>query len=200
MPSVGDIIRVVLTFTAVEGGLMQNIYHILLTQVLVAEWDSVAGAAQAWFVDMYDDYFQDVNNQVGSTTIELLQRDTVAGQWNTVLQRSFVSVVGQTALESLPSINTATVVAFPEIPRYWGFKSLPAPSEAATANGILLPSVLANLLLFAGHYTAGRVGATISFTSGVYSEATETYRPFTSSIKLTDIIGSRVTRKTGRGI
>ena len=200
MPSVGDVVRVILTMTSPEGGLMQNIFHILLTEVIVAEWENVAGGAEEWLEDMYEDYMDDVNQEVQSTQVEILERDVGAGEWNTVFQRAFNGVNGQTLLDTLPSTNTATVVAFPALPRFWGFKSLPPVSEGATSGGVLVPSVLANLLLFAGFYVTGRVGATISFTSGVYSEATETYRPFTDAVKLTDVLGTRVTRKSGRGI
>lgn len=199
-PTVGDILRAVLTFQLADGGLMQNIFTLIVTQTVLDNWIDALSGVEEWYKDMYEDYLPNMPNEVSSVFSEIQLRDVGAGEWNTVAQRTFTDLIGSDGFDQIPSTTCPTVVAFPELPRHWGFKNLPPVSESFTLDGILVPSVLADLLFFAAFYVEGRDGVTFSFDSGVYSLATETFRVFTDSIKLTDVIGTRVTRKTGRGI
>lgn len=199
-PQVGDILRVVLTFVLADGGLMQNIFTIVVTETVVSNWVDALSGVEEWLQDMYEAYMDSVATEVESVSSELQLRDSGAAEWNTVAQRPFTDIIGIATDDTAPSTTCGTVVAFPDIPRHWGFKNLPPVADSLILNGILLPSVVADMLLFAGFWTSGRQGLTFSFDSGVYSLATETFRQFTSSVKISDILGTRVTRKTGRGI
>lgn len=199
-PTVGDILRVVLTFTLADGGLMQNIFTIVVTETVVSNWVDALSGVEEWLEDMYTSYQAVMPDTVQSSQTELQLRDQANSEWNTVAQRPFTDIGGQSGSDTTPGTTCATVVAFPETPRHWGFKNLPPVGEDNTADGLLTATVLAAMLLFSGFWVNGRQGVTFSFDSGVYTLATETFRQFTSAIKLSDIMGTRVTRKTGRGI
>lgn len=200
VPAIGDVLRALVTFQLADGGLMQNIFTIIVTETVVNNWIDALSGVEEWFNDMYEEYLASMSITVASTFSELQLRDAAAGEWNTVAQRAFTDLQGTNNSDTLPSTTCPTVVAFPELPRHWGFKNLPPAVEFETTDGILSATVLADMLFFAGFYVAGRTGLTFSFDSGVYSLATETMRVFTDSIKIADVIGTRVTRKTGRGI
>lgn len=200
MPVIGDIIQIAALFSGVEGGAIQNIFTSVLTQVAVNSWESVADDVEVYLNELYEDWFENVSTEVESQSFVISRRDAEAGEWNEVTSRTWLNTDGMHIGDSLPSINCATVIAFPGSNRNWGFKNFPPPSEFNVSGGNLIPAALGDLLLTAAKYTSTFVGINTSLGNGVYSLATEQFRGFTNSIILTSVIGSRVTRKEGRGI
>lgn len=200
MPAVNDVVQVKVTFHDASGGLFQNMFTILLTAVAVNDWQFVLTDVANWLILMHSNYMNNVSGQVGSDTIELSVRDIAAKEWNSVVQAPFNTLAGQSGATSTSAINCATVVAFPQLKRHWGFKNLPPPSVDAMDNGSLVGAVLIDLLVYGGAYASPYVGNDTDFSSGVLSLATETFRAFIGSFQATTVVGSRTTRKEGVGI
>lgn len=200
MPDVADVIQIALAFEGVEGGVITNIFTSQLLRVAVDSWSAVADDVENFFADLYDDWLENVSDDVKSTGFVISKRDADANQWNEVISRDFLGLDGKSPAESLPSLNAATIVAFPAVARHWGFKNMPAPSEDAVSGGNLTLGALADLVFSSVVYSTPYFGADTDWGNGVYSLATEQYRGFQPSVLITSIVGSRVTRKEGRGI
>lgn len=200
MPAIGDVVRVVLSWLLTDGTIMQNVYTIKLTTVNISDWETVTDAIEAWLLSMHASLLVGVSDTVVSTDIELSLRDTVLNQWDSVFQRPYAGLVGSAVGDTLPSLSCATIVAYPDVVRHWGFKNTPPLAESSTGGGVYLPLILADFIVYSIFYAAGWTGGNTAFSSGVFSLFTNTYRAFTGGTKITDVIGSRVTRKQFVGI
>jgi len=200
MPSELDIIRVALLFADQDDEAILNQFTMRLANLVTGSWSGVADEIESLFNSMYSEVAEDWAMDVQSEEFKISLRDEGAGQWNEVYHRNFTDIAGGTPSDPYSSITTATIVAFPGLVRHWGFKNLACPAEGNIAGGRLTPAGLANMVLFGADYAVNWQGTETDLSQGVYNEASETYRPFAGSILVKDALGSRVTRKIGRGI
>ena len=200
MPSEGDILQVILLFLASDGGVIANVFKMRLAQLAVASWAEVADEIELFFTDMYTPWLDEMTDQTSSDSFEISLRDEAEGEWNQVYQRDFSDLVGVDGGQPAAPLTTGTIVAYPGLVRFWGFKNMPQPAENAIFNGVLSGNAIADLILSGAVYSRNWVGTNTDLNQGVYNEPTETFRPFAASIKVGQPVGSRVTRKTGRGI
>lgn len=200
MPSANDVIRVLLLFSDVDSEAIINVFTMRLANVVTASWSGIADEIENLFNSMYADYLDHVPTQTGSESFTVSLRDESAGQWDEVIHRDFIDLVGSAATDPYASLNAATIVAYPGLVRHWGFKNLPAVGEGSVASGRLTLQVIADMILFGVDYARNWAGVESDLSQGVYNEASETFRPFAASILVKDAMGSRVTRKAGEGI
>ena len=200
LPSAGDILKVIVGFALPDGTIMQNIFYWTILSTTATDWDNTAADIATYLVEVYEQWMTNVATEVNSETLEIALRDETAGEWNQVYQAAFLSIGGTDTADSGSPTSSGTVVAFPEVVRHWGFKNFPPPSEGATTGGVLTGVALADLLITGVLWVLPFVEFYGGYQPGVYSLATETFRAFTGSIVGSTSQGTRVTRKTGRGI
>ena len=179
---------------------MQNIYVIKLLSTVSPTFDDLAVPVANWMIEIYTEWIESVSNEVESDSLTISLRDEVAKEWNQVHSSGFGSLQGQALTGTSPGTSTGTIVAYPELPRHWGFKSFPTPAEGSTFEGKLTGLALADLILSGEVWAEGQQAGSDTWTAGVLSLATETYRAFTGTVLATDVLGTRVSRKTGVGI
>lgn len=199
-PQVGDILQARLSWTDSVGGIMENVYTLRLTSFTGVDFDEVATDVTNWLVDLYTPWMNSVSDTIQSRDFTLSLRDVPTSEWNEVHTSSFLALQGQSGAESTPPINCGTVVAYPSQKRHRGFKNLPPPSEDAVIDGSLSATAVADLALFLIDYVLPVVGLVGGYDIGVLTLATNTFREFVGDGAVTSIVGSRTTRKQGRGI
>lgn len=200
MPTVGDVLKASVTFNDSVGGVMENVYTLKITSLTGTEWQDVATDVANWLVDLYDPWMTHVSVQITSRDLTISLRDEALGQWNEVWHGIHTGMNGLNGSDSLPPINCGTVVGYPASKRHRGFKNLPAPAEDAVENGSLDASAFASLGLFLIDYVLPIVGAYGGYDVGTITLATNIFRRFVGEGAITNVVGSRTTRKEGRGI
>ena len=200
MPTIGDNLRVAVKFLDPDNNDVFNIFHFEIDDVGVNSWLAVGDDLKVWFEAGYAQWLSNVTEDWTGVSFEILVRDSGAGQWNQVYSDTFDDLDGTVVGESLPALNAATFISYPGSVRNWGFKNMPAPAEAISSGGKIEATALADLLITALLLSSGVIGADTLLRVGVYSLATELFRGFTGSVAASNVIGSRVTRKVGRGI
>jgi len=200
MPAENDIIQATLVWDDAAGQQFLNVFKFRLDDFIGVTWGDVGDELEAYFEAFYTDWLENVANSVQSSNYEISLRDEVAGEWNQVFNRDYTELVGATPAGSLPALNCATIVAYPGTVRFWGFKNMPPPNESAVDDQGLVGSALVDLALSALIYHKPYIGVLMTLTGGVYNLGQEAFRAFAFSSKITNIVGSRVTRKDGRGI
>lgn len=200
MPAINDVVRAVVSYNNPVGGIAQNTFTFLLTTVATALWSEVADDIEAYLADALSDWFDNVESGIASETINLLLRDPVAGEWNSVLERSFTDIVGAGVGDTSVSFSSPKMILYPGSIRHWGFKNLMPPVEAQVSNGSLTGTALADLVITTAKLGSQLSGAFVSANHGVYSLTEELFRGFTGQGVASTALGSRVTRKEGVGI
>jgi hypothetical protein len=200
MPSELDVIRVALLFSDIDSEAIMNTFTMRLADLATASWGGVADEIEVLFTSMYSDWLDEMPTSTESESFSISLRDPDAGQWNEVYNRIFTTLVGGAASDPYASLNAATVVAYPGLVRHWGFKNLPAPAEGNVSGGRMTAQGLVAMVRFGLDYARNWEGTLTDLNQGVYNEATEMFRPFAANILVKDAMGSRVTRKVGRGI
>lgn len=200
MPLDGDILSVLFLWLAGDGGIISNVFKMRIAALAVASWAEVADEIEDFFTSMYTPWLDQMTNDTSSLSFEVSKRDEGLGQWDQVYQRDFTDLVGADTGQATAPINTGTIVAYPGLVRFWGFKNMPQPSENAIVDSVLGGTAIADLIQCGLDYSRNWVGTNTDLNQGVYNEADEQFRPFAASVKVGQPVGSRVTRKTGRGI
>ena len=200
MPTVGDNLRVAVKFLDPNNNEAFNIFHFEIDSLAVNSWSAVGDDLKVWFEAGYSPWLTNVAESWTGVSFEILVRDAVAGEWNQVYTDTFDNLDGTVVGDSLPALSVATFVSYPGSVRHWGFKNMPAPADAIASGGLIEPTALADLLITALFLSTGVVGVDTVMRVGVYTLAEELFRGFTGTIAASDVIGSRVTRKVGRGI
>ena len=200
MPTALDVIRVLLLFSDVDSEAIVNVFTMRLANVVGSSWSNIADEVESLFTSMYSDILSDVPVDTTSESFTISLRDAGSGQWDEVIHRDFPGLDGESVSDAYASLTAPTIVAYPGLVRHWGFKNLPAVSEANVSGGRITLGVLANIILFGVDYAQNWPGIQTDLSQGVYNEASETFRPFAASILVKDAMGSRVTRKAGEGI
>lgn len=200
MPTEGDFLRVAVKWLDPDQHEVFNIFHYALDTVNVNTWEAVGDEIKTWLEVGYNPWMARVATDWVGLSFEILVRDVIAGQWNQVYSDTFDTLGGEALGGSLPALSTATFVSYPGAVRHWGFKNLPAPHDDDATAGRITAAALVDLLLTAVLLSTGVIGSDAILRVGVYALATETFRGFTGSVAASNVIGSRVTRKVGRGI
>lgn len=200
MPAINDVVRAVVSYNNPVGGIAQNTFTFLLTSVATALWSEVADDIEAYLLDALSDWFENVETGIASQNINLLLRDPVAGQWDSVLERSWTDLVGSGVGDTSVSFSSPKMILYPGSIRHWGFKNLMPPVETEVTNGSLDAIAFADLVLTTAKLGLPLTGTFISASHGVYSLADELFRGFTGQGVASTALGSRVTRKEGVGI
>lgn len=198
-PTIGDIVRIVAVFNG--GGVSEilNVWTLVITALDLVGWDEFLDGAEEFLTDMYDNWRGNMAEDISSQEIRAFVRDPVAGQWNGVGSNVWTDGGGTVIGGSSSYTTAATMIGFPQLPRYRGMKNMPPPAVSSTNNDRLTTGAFGDLTLSLVAYLSPFSSATLNMTPGVYSESTETFRPFSQIGVVTDVLGTRVTRKTGRG-
>lgn len=200
MPTVGDFLRVPVRWDDPNGGQAFNIFHFALDEVNVNTWEAVGDEIKTWLIAGYTPWMDQVSTSWQSNSFEILVRNVIDGQWDQVYSDGMDDIEGTFPGESTAPLSVATFVSYPGAPRHWGFKNLPSPAVSSTNAGELDAAALVDLLITALLLSTGVIGVDAVLRVGVYALLTETFRGFTGQISAGTAIGSRVTRKVGRGI
>lgn len=200
MPAIGDVLRVPLRIEDPNGGQTFNIFHFTIDDLAVNTWQAVADDIADWLDVGYNPWMANVSDNWQSQAFEILVRDVILGQWNQVHSQAHLDIEGQVMTDSGAPLTTATFVSYPGSVRHWGFKNMPSPADGASAGGELVPAALVDLLVSAVLLSTIVTGGNTILRVGVYALASETFRGFTGTVQAGSPIGSRVTRKVGRGI
>lgn len=200
MPSELDVIKVALLFSDIDSEAILNVFTMRLNDLVTNSWAGVADEIELLFTSMYTDWMEEVSTDTNSESFTISLRDAGASEWNEVFNRDFTDLIGGTVGDPYASLNAATVVAYPGLVKHFGFKNLPAPGEQNVSGGRMDVQALVAMVRFGLDYSRNWVGTDTDLSQGVYELAAESFRPFAASILVKDIMGSRVTRKVGRGI
>lgn len=198
-PSLADVIRFIVVFELGFDVTMINVFTGILSALSTSDWDDVLNDGKAYFNDMYNDWMGSTAGGTQSTEIRLQRRDQVLGQWDEVAQDVYTDLTGIGMGTATASPNTGSCVAYTALPRFRGRKGLPPPDEAAMDFGVLTPAAVVDLTSFATKYVQPMVESNASMLPGILSEGTEIFREFTGGLAFSDVNGTQVTRKIGRG-
>ncbi len=200
MPAPADVLRVVLTWNSPVGGVFQNTFNMVLTSVATALWSEIADDVEDYLEATFADWLPNVVTGITSQSLNILLRDAVAGEWNSVLDRTYTGLAGTAVGDTSVIFSSPKLILYPGAPRHWGFRNFPPPSEGSTQNGSLLAAPLADILTSGLTLSLPYTGTYCSFTNGVYTLATETFRGFIGTVASGNALGSRTTRKQDVGI
>lgn len=199
-PSLGDIIRLLIVFELGNGVEMINVFTAILTSLSTSDWDDILNEAKDFMNDVFSPWESVMSPSTQSSELRLSVRDTALHQWNEMSQDVFTDILGTQPGTVIPFPNTGSIVAYTELPRHRGRKGLPPPAEDGCEFGLLNAASLASLLTVAAEYVIPFAGTLAGWNNGILTEVTETFRPFTGSVAFSDVMGTQVTRKIGRGM
>jgi len=107
---------------------------------------------------------------------------------------------GQSTGESMPGPVAMAATARTNTPKVRGSKRFPPPVEGAVAEGLLTNSAMSFLVAATTRWIAGyTVLGVPRYVAGVFSSQVSSFVPFNGTGLVTNIPGTQVTRKPGRG-
>ena len=110
----------------------------------------------------------------------------------------FPVVNGTLAGDSLPYVDTGSMFARTNVPRVRGGKSIAGISEVNTVDGLFNNAALAALASAAAQWIAGPAVPLVD--GGVWSSKVAGFVPFANGGGTTNVPGTRVSRRPGRGL
>jgi hypothetical protein len=108
------------------------------------------------------------------------------------------TVNGSLGGDSLPYVDTGSMFARTNIPRVRGGKSIAGMSETNTVDGLFNNPALAGLAAACAAWIAGP--PSLFMDGGVWSSKVGGFVPFSNGGGVTNVPGTRVSRRPGRGL
>lgn len=198
--NIGDVIRIVCAFNNPDGSALLNVFTFLLTAVGSGAVSDLLDDAEAWANDFYSNWLASVSDQITSDYIRVMLRDDVAGEWNTLGERTWTGTDGQVVADSTAQGVAALLTAYPGQPRHRGRKFLPPAQEASFENGIWASTLATNLGLTLARYLTTLSETNYTGNPGVYQESAEQFRGFAGSGTFSLIPSYQRRRKNSVGV
>jgi len=157
------------------------------------------GAAENWLDAIYGavNTWADTNYTLMDATLYEVDG---AGQVVRIVGGLNPSIDGQLGGEGLSLTTAGSGSARTNIPRVRGSKRFGGIGEIVQADGLFTNAILSALAQAVLEWLLGATSTSgVNFPGGVISTAAETFVPFNDSGLVTNIPGTQVTRKPGRG-
>lgn len=106
---------------------------------------------------------------------------------------------GTAATEMLPCVDAASAFCRTQVPRVRGSKRFGGVIEGDQADGLFNNTLVTALATAVAYWLAGPSAGFPGYSSGVWSSRVSNYVPFANSAVVTNIPGTQVSRKPGRG-
>ena len=198
----GDILRVVASFLWTDGNVNQNVFNCVPTGG-GSPWDDqdVVDDMEEWLDDMYANIFTDMSDDISGNEVIVYKYDALDDDWDEVGSQAWTLAPSQAA-EQLPRGVAALVRLWTSDPDVQGKKYIPALTENAITDGLIVSTIITKLLAFAADWYLPFVGSTsgATFTPGVWSVVGTVFKAAVDHVATSTIPAYQRRRKRGVGI
>lgn len=208
-----DIVRITVTLLDTHGQIVQNTWFTQLVEDLGLPDADALTDMTAWMAYIYGflDSFMDNEMQLADAVVDVVEKAGVYDP-DPAINTAFVQTVrtvGNIFWTFTPAVSgeqySSTVPAVMSMatgqPGTRGRKSISGFAESAVAQGLLMNSVVAGMASAAVGWLNGPTGTggTYLWFPGVLSLKNGVFAPFKTPAVITNIPGTLVSRKIGRG-
>jgi hypothetical protein len=198
--AIGDVARVVATFTGTDTQLVQWVWHYVVTAGGTQVWDAIADAIVAQLATAFDEIDLMVENGYTGNTLEVLLYDSGANEFNGVALKDISTIDGGADADALPANVAPYVTFFTDIPKSRGKKFIFGWIETQIADGVVSAAGLAALALFAAHFNNVVTDGSSSLAPGNFNAELQRFLTWSASeIGVGVFSGSQYRRLPGRG-
>ena len=199
---VGDILRVVATYTWADGNIMQNVFNAVIGSGGGPFTDGdIVDDAEAWMDNCYANITARVTSDVDGSQIQVYKYDSIDDDWDEVGTTSWTWNPSGGATGYLARGVAGLVTARTSNPDVQGKKYVGGLLQANVINGLLQGALLTDLLAFAADWITDFVGGTsgANWEPGVWSPTDTALYQMATSISASGIPSYQRRRKRGVG-
>jgi len=195
----GTTIRVAAHFNVPNASDVVNVYHFYLDSAGDVEnsdaLDDLLDAVEYMMTPLLTNYAESISLD----EIKVWERNDILDRWDYVgaIDGTWAGTVS--GAQPLPPGTAPLVTADTVDAHSRGRKYLPPPTEAVVANGVMSTGGLANMLAYLGRLVAVFTTANGDWIPGVYSVVDETFKMFTGTGVVNNVLAYQRRRKPGVG-
>lgn len=200
--TVGDILRVVVTYAWLDGNLNMNVFNALVggSGGPYDEADIVDDAL-AWATAMFSEVVSSMSDQMDGSQVQVYVYDSIDDDWDEVGSDAWVSAPAHSD-DQLPRGVAFLINARTDDPDVQGKKYLGGMTEAGVTAGLIIAATLIQMDGFADEWTLPFVGGTsgADWIPGVWSVKNSELAPLTGTFVIPAIPAYQRRRKRGVGV
>lgn len=192
------IYKIILTFNLNNLSTAQNSFVFSDNGIIPSTDAFVLSEAEDWITNMFDAIKSYMDAGVTLTSAVVDELNNATGEVLRHVGSISPSASGALTGDSLPHFAAGSVFARTGVPGVRGSKRIAGISEAQSTDGLFQNGALAALATLAARWLVGPAAS--AFLGGVWSSKALSFVPFVNQGGATNVPGTQVTRKIGRGL
>lgn len=192
-----DLVKITLVFNNANRGVAVNSFVWNNNDPIAAD-SVILSRSEQWMQAIFTPLRAHMSNQYTLSSGQVDEINPADGKVLRHIGNINPSVSGTSGLEMLPTVDAASALARTNVPKVRGTKRFGGLTEATQVNGLFLNPLVSALATAAAEWLAG-TGLSLIDQPGVWSSKESGFVPFANSGAVTNVPGTQVSRKPGRG-
>lgn len=191
--------KATLVFNANNHGVAMNSFVWKYSGLVPLTDNDAVGYTEDWLVDIFAPLRPLMDSGYALMSGVLDEIDPATGLIVRHVGGLSPSVSGSNNADMLPAPDAGSALARTNIPRVRGMKRFGGFVEGQQTDGLFINSLVSALATATANWLLGPNNGTTGFNSGVWSSKAADFVPFANTGMVTNVPGTQVSRKPGRG-
>lgn len=196
----GDVLRVVLTYELPDLQVNTNVFHYLAGSGVSDTDANVVSAISSNLDTAYTDLEASLDAIIAPGEVIYSKRDPITGKWEQFAVDSGTAPNGGAAGDPTPNVAAAVVRFHSDGIGQQGRKFLSGFNEQLITENIMQAGLVSALVSYGADINNTVAVAGGNMIPGWWSEVDTIHRAYSQVLSVSNVIGTMVTRKPGRGI